>query len=176
MLHVSDGMRLGVARHLFEYAVADLFYQKITLRPGFWFRHLSASGPTALVVRAAIVYKKRHRWAYLHDQTPILVSDATNRVPTPADLQMVERILPEVKAPMRALTMQREQATANVAMLASAPRQELAATVHTTRALASKQEKAAVALMGQTLPVSSQWQRRRRQSRDTWQLMQRHEC
>ena len=40
-------------------------------------------------LRAAIMYSKRHHWAYLQGHTPIFVSDATDRVATPADLQMV---------------------------------------------------------------------------------------
>ncbi len=40
-------------------------------------------------LRSAIIYSERHHWAYLHDQTPIFVSDDISRAATPDDIQMV---------------------------------------------------------------------------------------
>jgi hypothetical protein len=47
--------------------------------------------PVHYTLRAAIMYSKRHHWAYLHDQPPIFVSDATSRVATPGDVGLVAR-------------------------------------------------------------------------------------
>ena len=84
--------------------------------------------------RAAIMYNRRHHWAYLHSKTLIFVSEAANRVANPADLKMValcariyEQILPAVQAPMRTSPMQQDVA-ANRLVLTSAPRQELTAS------------------------------------------------
>ena len=41
------------------------------------------------ILRAAIMYSKRHHWVYLHGETPIFVSDETSRVATPGDIQKV---------------------------------------------------------------------------------------
>jgi hypothetical protein len=42
-------------------------------------------------LRAAIMYSRKHHWAYLCGTTPIFVSDHISRVATPADIQMVAR-------------------------------------------------------------------------------------
>ena len=43
------------------------------------------------ILRAAIMYSKRHHWVYLHGESPTLVSDETSRVATPDDIRGVAR-------------------------------------------------------------------------------------
>ena len=42
-------------------------------------------------LRAAIMYSRKHHWAYLCGATQIFVSDHISRVATPADIQMITR-------------------------------------------------------------------------------------
>ena len=119
--------------------------------------------PVHYTLRAAIMYSKRHHWAYLHDQPPIFVSDATSRVATPGDVGLVarcartlvyERTVPAEAAVIRMAMEQqtlRNQQTADAQPPAAGAEVQTttaqqAAEMATTWALAADQEQAAVAL------------------------------
>ena len=62
-----------------EYETLDL--SQLTLQP--------QRGQALYTLRAAIMYSKRHHWAYLYGHTPTFVSDDVSRVATPSDMHMV---------------------------------------------------------------------------------------